>query len=238
MVRHSHKIMSAGETKVALALTVTIPSPMSPTTPMSPPASSPTEHPTSPDAVTSPIAKTKGTGTWLAGPMFAEKTTQLLRRIRINRERGTKCLALKFRGDTRYDVTNITSHNGDREEARGISSLDEITDTDLRGVGFVALDEAQCFPHVAKFCQRVADLGIDVTIAGLDTDYKQRPFDTMCGVKDVCNMELFTAKCVLCTGPAEYSRRICNETALIVIGGADKYVACCGACFDKPLSSV
>jgi len=45
------------------------------------------------------------------GPMFAGKSTELLRRVRRLEISGKKCLTIKYSMDTRYDKYNIATHD-------------------------------------------------------------------------------------------------------------------------------
>lgn len=47
----------------------------------------------------------------ILGPMFAGKTTELLRRVQRHAISGKKCLYIKYSADTRYDVTRISTHD-------------------------------------------------------------------------------------------------------------------------------
>ena len=53
----------------------------------------------------------KGRIEMVIGPMFAGKSTELLRRVQKHRVSGKKCLYVKYAADTRYDETCITTHD-------------------------------------------------------------------------------------------------------------------------------
>ena len=54
---------------------------------------------------------TKGRIELIIGPMFAGKSTEMLRRLTRLEIAGKKCLAIKFSNDNRYSSDCITTHN-------------------------------------------------------------------------------------------------------------------------------
>jgi thymidine kinase len=55
--------------------------------------------------------KIKGRIEMIIGPMFAGKSTELLRRMRRNEIAGKQCLYIKYIEDTRYDTEQIATHD-------------------------------------------------------------------------------------------------------------------------------
>ena len=53
----------------------------------------------------------RGSLEMIIGPMFAGKSTELLRRMDRQRFSGKKCLYVKFAADTRYDNVSISTHD-------------------------------------------------------------------------------------------------------------------------------
>jgi len=47
----------------------------------------------------------------IIGPMFAGKSTELLRRVRRHGISGKSCLYVKYAADTRYDIACISTHD-------------------------------------------------------------------------------------------------------------------------------
>ena len=62
-----------------------------------------------------------------------------------------------------------------------------------------------------------------------------RRFGEICSLVPVAEeVTKLTAVCTGCARPACFSRRLTAETAVEVIGGADKYIATCRACHQDP----
>ena len=53
----------------------------------------------------------KGSLEMIIGPMFAGKSTELLRRVQRHAISGKRCLFVKYAADTRYDTTCISTHD-------------------------------------------------------------------------------------------------------------------------------
>ena len=57
------------------------------------------------------LPKLKGHIELIIGPMFAGKSTELLRRMKRHEVAGNKCLRVKFSEDTRYSADSIATHD-------------------------------------------------------------------------------------------------------------------------------
>ena len=55
--------------------------------------------------------KQRGRIELIMGPMFAGKSTELLRRVRRLEISGKKCLSIKYKADTRYSEDSISTHD-------------------------------------------------------------------------------------------------------------------------------
>ena len=53
----------------------------------------------------------KGMLDLIIGPMFAGKSTELLRRVKRHSISGKSCLYVKYAADTRYDTSCIATHD-------------------------------------------------------------------------------------------------------------------------------
>jgi hypothetical protein len=57
------------------------------------------------------LPKLKGHIELIIGPMFAGKSTELLRRMKRLEVAGNKCLRVKYSEDTRYSSDKISTHD-------------------------------------------------------------------------------------------------------------------------------
>ena len=74
-------------------------------------------------------------------------------------------------------------------------------------------------------------------VAGLDQDYRGRPFEPMPQLMAVAEyVDKTLAICMSCGAPANRSQRIVHATDRVVVGGADQYEARCRGCFRPDAS--
>lgn len=179
----------------------------------------------------------------ISGCMFAGKTEELLRRIKRLEYAKKKILVFKPTMDNRYSETDIVSHNNTRTKSYSISSVNEIyIDVELEKPYAVAIDEAQFFnDDIIEVCERLADNGIRVIVAGLDTNFRGEPFGPMPIL--LARAEFVTklsAICQVCGAPATRTQRLINgnparySDPTIQIGASEQYEARCRHCHKVP----
>src|SRR6185295_5494606 len=100
----------------------------------------------------------------------------------------------------------------------------------------VGIDEGQFFDlELVGVCNRLADMGKRVIVAGLDQDYLGRPFEPMPQLLAVAEDITKThAICMRCGSPANHTQRLINNSDRVVVGASDVYEARCRRCFEPP----
>ena len=170
---------------------------------------------------------------YITGPMFSGKTSALMRLARRRLVAKETILVLKWHKDTRYSTKCAATHDRILMEATPASRLSDHWEAALK-VQNVFVDEAQFFPDARDFCEGLANHGKTVVISCLDTTFNRTPWPGVAELKSIAEdgVEL-SAVCMVCHQDAHFSKRISEETALIVEGGADKYMAVCRTCWHK-----
>ncbi|TPP54651.1 Thymidine kinase family protein [Leishmania donovani] len=171
----------------------------------------------------------------IIGPMFAGKTTELMRRVKREIHARRSCFVIKYSKDTRYDEHNVASHDQLMLRAQAaVSQLTEVRDTWKR-FDVLAIDEGQFFSDLVNFCNTAADAGKVVMVSALDGDYRRKPFGQICELVPYCEaVDKLTAVCMMChEQPACFTRRTVNVEQQELIGGADMYIATCRECYSK-----
>jgi len=166
----------------------------------------------------------------ITGPMFSGKTTELIRRIvSLKKDSGLRLLVINHHFDTRCHTKELQTHDGITYPALKTS---EIMLVDIRSYDVIAIDEAQFFSNLETFVHMALEkYGKWVIVAGLNGDYRQRPFGELHKLLPIANkIDLRSARCYRCSGHASFTKRITGNTQTIDIGGADKYVATCRDC--------
>ncbi len=173
----------------------------------------------------------------IAGCMFSGKTEELIRRIRRAQIARQKVAIFKPKIDTRYSNDHIVSHS----EAKLLSTVVQCSDEILAKVEdaqVVGIDEGQFFdPGIVDVAEELANQGKRVIIAGLDQDYRGKPFEPMPQLLAVAEYITKTlAICVVCGNPADRTQRTTPGQERVLVGAKEAYEARCRKCFEPPKS--
>ena len=171
--------------------------------------------------------------TVLLGCMFAQKTTELLRRIRRFKSIGYNVLVINYSKDTRYGTDVIASHDVDSHSAICVDALKQV-DEKVRGGEYkvVVIDEGQFFEDLYKYVPAWADeLDMHIVVAGLDGDSERRMFGDMLRlIPHAEEVERLTAFCAECRDGtvATFSKYYGGgKDGQVEVGGADVYKPVC-----------
>ena len=170
----------------------------------------------------------------ICGPMFSGKSEELMRRLRRSMIARKRVQVFKPILDDRYSSDEIVSHADRRMRSEAVRSSAEIfSRLDWRSE-VVGVDEANFFgQELVSLATQLADSGKQVIIAGLDTDYRGRPFPPMPDLLTLAESITKTlAICVRCGNPAKHTQRLVESDDLIVVGAAGVYEARCRRCFE------
>ena len=163
----------------------------------------------------------------ISGCMFAGKTEELIRRIKVLEFAKKKVLVFKPAIDNRSEVDSIVIR-----EAKEI--LNYVDDT----IDVVAIDEVQFFDEdIIEICDYYAKKGKRVMAAGLDMDFKGEPFGVMpILITKAEFVTKLTAVCTICGAPATRTQRLVNgkpasfDDPIILVGASESYEARCRHC--------
>jgi thymidine kinase len=183
------------------------------------------------NASTAPV----GSLTVITGSMFSGKTEELIRRLRRALYARRSVQVFKHALETRSDLTEIRSHNGIPHEAGAVSTSEELLERIEPETDVVAVEEAQFFDEgIVDACRSLADSGYQVIIAGLDMDFRGRPFgpmpDLLAEADEVVKLR---AICAVCGRDASRSQRLIDgkpapaSAPTILVGAQETYEARC-----------
>ena len=169
----------------------------------------------------------------ICGSMFSGKTEELIRRLKRAKIASQKVEIFKPGTDTRYDTNNVVSHDANSILATPVDHSTKILEL-VDGISVVGIDEAQFFDHeLIEVCEKVALRGIRVIIAGLDMDYKGKPFGPLPNLLAVAEyITKVHAICQHCGNLATHSYRLSEETGTVVLGEKDRYEPRCRTCYQ------
>jgi thymidine kinase len=171
----------------------------------------------------------------ICGSMFCGKTEELIRRARRALIAKQELQVFKPALDDRYSIEHVTSHSGANIEAIPVAASAEIPDRVKPTTTVVAIDEVQFFDSgIVEVAQGLAERGLRVILAGLDTDFRGEPFGPMprllCIAEDVTKLH---AICVVCGEEACRTQRLVDgkparyDDPIILVGAQEAYEARC-----------
>jgi thymidine kinase len=171
----------------------------------------------------------------ITGCMFSGKTEELIRRLKRAQIAKQTVKIFKPKIDNRFSETAIVSHNEQQLPSVIIDEAIEIY-TQSKDAQVIGIDEAQFFSNeLVTICNKLANEGKRVIIAGLDQDYKGVPFEPipqLLAVAEYITKSL--AICVECGNPADRTQRKTHSSERVIVGAADIYEARCRKCHYIP----
>ena len=183
-------------------------------------------------------AKKAGSIEVICGSMFSGKTEELIRRMKRAQFAKQTVEIYKPCIDIRYSEDQVVSHDSHSIPSTPIDSPASmlLLSSDVEVVG---IDEAQFFDDsLVEVVQTLANRGIRVIIAGLDTDFMGKPFGPMPALMAVAeDIQKVHAICVRCGSPANHSHRLVASDALVVLGEKDEYEPLCRHCYNEAMAA-
>ena len=155
----------------------------------------------------------------ICGSMLSGKTEELIRRLKRAEFAKQRVEIFKPTVDTRYADREVVSHNQNSITSTPVEYSSAILlladDCDVVGI-----DEAQFFDDgIVDVANQLANEGKRVIVAGLDMDFKGRPFGPMPNL--MATAEYVTkvhAICVRTGNLANYSHRKIDSDRLVELG--------------------
>ncbi|MCR1835461.1 thymidine kinase [Oceanobacillus caeni] len=171
----------------------------------------------------------------ICGSMFSGKSEELIRRVRRATYAHLTVQVFKPAIDDRYDKKDIVSHNGMSTMAQPINRVEEVFDHINPNVDIIAIDEAQFFDNsIVEVAEQLANKGVRVIAAGLDTDFRGEPFGPMPELMAVSeSVTKLNAICPICGSPASRTQRLINgkpasfDDPIILVGASESYEPRC-----------
>lgn len=187
------------------------------------------------------MLENNGKITVIMGPMFSQKSSRLINLLYKEKQRNLKVVY--------YKVSLSTSCIQEYE----IITHDGIT---FRGPGFLVPAGFDFFPHIKEYDAAsiaidefqfiaeewhclldkltiLANEGRTFFLAGLDKDYRGKPFEKVAfAACEADTIEKTTAICFRCRGDATHTYKYAGSESRLEEGGKDKYKPACRGCFN------
>jgi len=176
----------------------------------------------------------KGSIEVICGSMFSGKTEELIRRLKRAQFAKQKVEIFKPKIDTRYHEMDVVSHDANAIMSTPVPSSSNILLL-ANDVDVVAIDEAQFFDmELVNVCNKLANSGVRVIVAGLDMDFEGKPFGPMPQLMATAeHVTKVHAICMDCGALATYSFRKSADKSLVMLGETESYEPLCRECYNK-----
>ena len=170
--------------------------------------------------------------------MFSGKSEELIRRVRRAEIGRQRTQVFKPAIDTRYGYDTVNSHSGAHHGATPVRSAADIAERLDPDEQVIAIAEAQFLDEgLAPLCERLANAGKRVILAGLDQDFRGEPFGPipalLARAEEVTKL---SAICMECGAPATRTQRLIDgkpasaHDPIVLVGASEAYQARCRAC--------
>ena len=183
---------------------------------------------------TGPSGQRKGWIEVICGSMFSGKTEELIRRLKRSAFAKQSFELFKPVLDKRYDAVNVVSHDKNTIRSTPVATSEHIFPL-AEGKQVIGIDEAQFFDlSLPSVCTQLANKGTRIIVAGLDMDFKGRPFGPMPALMAIAEyVTKVHAICMKCGSLATNSHRMNTGDELVQLGEVDDYQPLCRSCFYK-----
>ena len=174
----------------------------------------------------------------IIGPMFAGKSTELLRRIRRYKLCKKNMIIIGNQIDSRSGEF-IKSHNGESQKLILVSKLSDIFLLDTyASSNIIVFDEAQFFPDLVESVKKMLNDDKHILCSGLSGTFKRTPFENISQIISLAtDITFLTAICtyidennISCNCDASYTTKFksyTKESSNVETGGSDLYTPRC-----------
>ena len=172
----------------------------------------------------------------ICGSMFSGKSEELIRRLRRAQIARQRVQIFKPKLDSRFSEDHIVSHSEMKIKSQLVGQAREIIHLLDGRTQVVGIDEGQFFDmDLVYVCNKLADSGKRVIVAGLDQDFRGKPFGPIPQLLSIAEYITKTlAICVRCGAPANRTQRLVENPDRLLVGATDVYEARCRLCFEPP----
>jgi thymidine kinase len=188
------------------------------------------------------VKHTTGSIEVITGSMFCGKTDELIRRLRRATIARQNVQVFKPAIDNRYALEKVTSHAGSEYAAQPVPNARAILERLGPVTTVVGIDEAQFFDDaIIPLAQDLADRGVRVIVAGLDTDFRGEPFGPIPVLMAKAEVvDKLHAICMVCGQLACRTQRLVDgkparyHDPIVIVGASELYEARCRAHHEVP----
>lgn len=193
------------------------------------------------------LYKKRGYLDCIAGCMKSGKSSELLRRLVIEKEIGNRVLYINSAKDTRCVESAFSTHNPLFSKSLHIHAisvllLESVDVNTLSQYDVIGVDEAQFFDDLEKVVEWVERYSKRVCVAGLTTSYDRKKFGKLLDLEAYADTFVkLVGYCEKCAPTkrrhAPFTHKIEKNGLIEEAGGKDKYMTVCRECYLELNSS-
>jgi thymidine kinase len=169
----------------------------------------------------------------IIGPMYAGKSTELIKKINVYQFLEKKMVAINHKINNRYGTEGISTHNNTiYDNCLIFEKLKDFEkDPIFQETEIIIIEELQFFEDAFETISKWCDIDKKKVIAaGLDGDFERKPFgDVLRLIPYANNVKKINALCTICKDGTQacFSKRITKSKDKTLVGSKDVYVAVC-----------
>jgi thymidine kinase len=180
----------------------------------------------------------------LIGPMFADKTTTLVRKLKQHMIAKQNVLLIKPSKDIRYTRDGlVSSHDGLCMNAIAVTSLENDPPSLINSnIDVIGIDEGHFFKYLYEFCQRWLARNVKIYVTGLNGTFERKPFESIQKLIPIADNIIFLhGVCIICNSTkgscsVKIVSQIHEDVDGICVGGDETYSITCAACYQKEIT--
>ena len=170
----------------------------------------------------------------IMGPMYSGKTSKLIELYKQYTLCGVKITVINYEGDTRYNSSALTTHDGHTIPCLWENQLSNLENNpQITQAKVILINEGQFFSDIVPWVTRqVEQYEKIVFICGLEGDFKCEKFGTWLELIPLSDeVTKLTSLCTHCkSNAAIFSHRLTKEIEQILIG-TSQYIPVCRHCY-------
>ncbi len=171
----------------------------------------------------------------IIGPMFAGKSTELIRQFKLHKFMGRRILVVNHSWNQRYGSTSVTTHDSSIIEHEHVMTSEFLNDIysypDFKNFDVILVEELQFFTDAFDVITNLVETHHKTLIcSGLDGSAERKPMGDVLRLIPYSDTTIkIHALCKKCRDgtPGIFSSRINEHTQDVDVGSDDKYEALC-----------
>lgn len=170
----------------------------------------------------------------IMGPMFSGKSTELIRRIKLNNLIGRKTLVINSSNDIRCN-NEVKTHDSNSVNAIKCDNLlmPFCYKINIMEYDVIAIDEAQFFDDLEIFVCFLLKKKKSIIVAGLNADCNQMKFGNIIDlIPKADQVDFLRGLCIKCSNgnPGCHTIRTVTSDTQMFIGAGESYKCVCRNC--------